>query len=445
MKRLWSVGLGLVLLGVASAASAQLGTVQQKAACCQLTTSLIQDVLSSKDPVADEQLVMGGETPPNIHILLDTSGSMRELPQISNSNHVEFFTATTNGCVNARLDAFQASRSWNPAFQYPIPDYGTGLGSDWGFPNLFQDDKFYGYMYWADSSDPAYQWVSKEQACQVQVPGWDSTRTADYYQCIQCLSTKGYYKLPEAEAVNSGDVTNPNFIFWGRFLNFNPPKYVSARVALKQVLKDVRGTRVGLSHFVNGGNNSRLLQRQNPRCDQIAVDSAAFDSNRASYINSVNSLFFTTGTPLARSLLNVGYFFTSDDSVYQSTFGFGTGYTYPAEYRNGSLLSQSRSVCWGCQNSSVIIISDGEPTSDSLHSTVVAKLRTLNGGPVYCPDTLPCGPGSITQRDKGLNATNVSDDNPNYLLDDVAKLLATQDLQRSTPPVMGDFDTSGQQ
>jgi type IV pilus assembly protein PilY1 len=445
MKRLWTVGLGLVLLGVASAASAQLGSPGDRVACCQLTTSLIQDVLSSKDPVADEQLLTEKGTPPNIHFILDTSASMRELPQITNSNHVEFFNLTTNGCSNPRLDAFQASRNWDPNYMYPIPDPGTGLGSDYGFPNLFQDDKFYGYMYWADSTNPPYQWNMKEQACQSQIPDWFGTRAADYNQCLVCLSTKGYYKLPEAEAVNSGDITNPDFIFWGRFLNFNPPKHVTARVVLKQLIKDIKGARVGLTHFTNTTISSRLLYRQNPSCSQIVADANAFDNNRASYINAINSLTFTTGTPLARSLLNVGYFFTSDDSVYQSTFGFGTGYTYPAEFRNGSLSSQGRSVCWGCQSSSVIIISDGEPSSDTLSPTVVTKLRTLNGGPVYCPDSMPCGPGPLNQRDKGISPTSFTDDNAHYYLDDVAKLLSTQDLQRSTPPVIGDFNTSGKQ
>jgi type IV pilus assembly protein PilY1 len=439
------MGLGLVLLGVASAASAQVGSSQNKAACCQLTTSLIQDMLSSKDPVGDEQLLTGGGTPPNIHFLIDTSASMRELPQVQNSNHTEFFDLTTNGCNNPRLDGYQASRGWNPNTAYPIPDPGTGLGSDTGFPDLFRDTKFYGYMYWGDSFSPPYQWDTKELACQARIPDWNGARAADYSRCLSCLSTKGYYKLPEAQAVNSGDLTNPNFILWGRLLNFNPPKHVTARAVLKQILKEVKGKRVGLSHFLTSTISSRLLRPQNPSCSQIAADPNAFDFNRGSYISAINSLSFNTGTPLARSLLNIGYYFTSGDDVYSSQFGFGTGYSYPAEYRNGALTSQSRSVCWGCQNNSVIIISDGEPSGDSLSSTVVTKLRTLNAGPVYCPDIRPCGPGPLSQRDKGLNTTSYTDDNPNYLLDDVAKLLANHDLQRHTPPVVGDFNTSGRQ
>ncbi|HLL06828.1 MAG TPA: pilus assembly protein PilY [Myxococcaceae bacterium] len=440
----------LVVLGATGLAFAQthLGDASKDtAACCQLTTSLIQDVLRGKDVAGDERFFASEGAPPNIHFLIDTSGSMKELAQISNSNHTEFFNLTSNGCVNPRLDAFAAANGWDPNFLYPVPDPGTGLGSDNGFPNLFQDARFYGYMYWQDLSNPPTQWDGREAACQSQVPDWAGARAADYAQCLSCLSTKGYYKLPEAEAVNSGDLTNPNFIFWGRYLNFNPPKYVTARAVLKQVIKDLRRVRAGYSYFTSTTTSTELGRGQNPSCDQILSDSSSFDSNRASYINGINGLTFTTGTPLARSLLNVGYYFTSDDGVYRDVFGFGTGYGYPSAFRNGSLSAQGRSVCWGCQVSSAIIITDGEPSvGDTLSATVISKMRTLNGGPVYCPDSQPCGAGpAASQRDKGASVTNYGDDHPNYYLDDVARMLANQDLQRNTPPVVGDFNTAGKQ
>ncbi len=438
----------VVVLGATGLAFAQtnLGDASKDtAACCQLTTSLIQDVLRGNDVAGDERFFSSEGAPPNIHFLIDTSGSMKELAQVSNSSHTEFFNITTNGCVNPRLDAFAAANAWNPNFQYPVPDPGTGLGSDSGFPNLFQDSKFYGYMYWSDLSNPPSQWDSREIACQTQVPDWAGARAADYAQCLSCLSTKGWYKLPEAEAVNSGDLTNPNFIFWGRYLNFNPPKYVTARAVLKQVIKELRRVRAGYSFFANTATSTEMGRSQNPSCDQILSDSSAFDNNRASYINGINALSFSTGTPLARSLLNVGYYFTSGDDVYRDQFGFGISYGYPNGFRNGSLSAQGRSVCWGCQHNAVIIITDGEPNGDSLPANVITKMRTLNGGPVYCPDSQWCGPNSsLTVRDKGPTAS-YSDDNSNYYLDDVAKLLANQDLQRNTPPVVGSFDTSGRQ
>ncbi|MDY7231372.1 pilus assembly protein PilY [Hyalangium rubrum] len=443
-----TLSAGFVALGMAGIASAQsdLGdSTQDTAACCQLTTSLIQDVLRGKDVAGDERFFSAEGAPPNIHFLIDTSGSMRELPQIQNSNHIEFFDNTTNGCVNARLDAFQLSRGWNPTTVYPVPDMGTGLGSDTGFPNLFQDNRFYGYMYWGDSSNPTPQWATRDAACQSQVPNWNTSRAADYARCQVCLDTKGYYKLPEAEAVNSGDLSNPDFILKGRFLNFNPPKYVTAKAVLKQVVKDLRRVRAGFSVFTNDSTSTQLRQRQNPTCDAILSNASAFDGNRESYINDINSLGFSTGTPLARSLLNVGFYFTSDDGVYRDVFGFGSGYAYPATFRNGALDSPGRSVCWGCQASSVIIVTDGEPTSDTLSPTVVNKLRQLNDGPVYCPDSAWCGTNSGSGRDRGNNLASYTDDNGNYYLDDVAKLLANQDLQRDSGSVASDFNTAGRQ
>ncbi len=441
--------VGLAVLGAAGVALAQdLGDPSKDtAACCQLTTSLIQDVLRGKDVAGDERFFSAEGAPPNIHFLIDTSGSMKELPQVRGSQHDDFFDATLNGCENPDLDAFQISRGWDPSVAYPVPDPGTGLGSDSGFHNLFRDDKFYGYMFWGDSSSPGYQWNTKEQACQSQILDWSTTGAAEYSRCQACLATKGYYKLPGAEAANSGDLSNPRFILWGRFLNFNPPKYVTARAVLKQVIKDLRRVRVGFSSFINGSPSTAMGRKQKPLCSNILSDASAFDDERASYINEVNGLLFNSSTPLARSLLNLGYYFSSSDNVYRNDFGFGSSYSYPSTFDNSALSSQERSVCWGCQVNSVIIITDGEPQGDTLPSTVITQMRNLNGGPVYCPDSQPCPAAGVptNQRDKGNNPTHPGDDNPNYYLDDVAKLLAHQDLQRNSPHVVGDFNTIGQQ
>jgi type IV pilus assembly protein PilY1 len=388
--------------------------------------------------------------PANVHFLLDTSGSMQELAQVINSRHSEFFAITVNGCENPRLDAHASSNGWNPSFVYPVPDPGTGLGSDTGFPNLFQDSKYYGWMNWASSSNPTPQWNTKENACEFQVPGGAAGNPTEYARCLSCLNTKGYYLVPGTIGRDSPPLQNNNFIFWGRHLNFNPPKYVTARAVLKSVIKDLQNPRVGLSHFSNTTPNTVLARRQNAACDQALASPTSFDSYRASYIDSINGLTFNTATPLGRSLLNIGFYFTSDDGVYRDVFGFGSGYSYPASFRNDVLTSQNRSVCWGCQVSAAVIITDGEPSSDTLSSTVRAQIRARNGGPVYCPDSAPCGVGSYNGLDKGTiddpsDPNRFLDDNNDYYLDDVAKLLYEQDLQRSSPSTIGDFDTSGKQ
>ncbi len=443
------VCLGLAVLGMATGAHAELGNpATNTAACCQLTTSLVNDVIRGRDVSGDERFFSAEGAPPNIHFILDTSGSMQELPQVINSRNSEFFEITVNGCENPRLDAYATARGWNPAFPYPVPDPGTGLGGDHGFPNLFQDDKFYGWLHWFSSSNPTPQWATKVAACEAQVPGGSASNPTEYARCISCLDTKGYYLVPGTIGRDTAPLQNSNFIFWGRYLNFNPPKYVTARRVLKQVIQGVRRVRAGLSHFINSTPNTVKDRGQNPSCSQILNDASSFDSNRGSYVNDINGLTFFTGTPLARSLLNVGFYFTSDDGVYRDVFGFGTNYSYPNGFRNGSLNAQTRSVCWGCQVSSAIIITDGEPTGDSLNAR--ESIRQLNGGPVYCPDTAPCGVGTPGGTDKGDNndpndPDRFLDDNNDYYLDDVAKFLYEKDLQRNSPPQVGDFNTAGKQ
>jgi type IV pilus assembly protein PilY1 len=450
------VGLGLAVLAMmATGAHAELGdSADNTVACCQLTTSLVNDVLRGRDVSGDEKFFSAEGAPPNIFFLLDTSGSMQELPQVINSKHTEFFSITQNGCENPRLDAYALARGWDPNHVYPVPDQGTGLGADMGFPNLFQDSKYYGWYTWASSSNPTPGWSggTKETACNAQVPGGATGNPPEYTRCLTCLSTKGYYKVPGTNGRDSAPQTSFNFIFWGRYLNFNPPKYVTARAVLKSVIKDLRRVRAGLAHFTNTSTSTLRDRGQNPTCTQIINDASSFDSNRASYINDINGLVFNTGTPLGRSLLNIGYYFTSDDGVFRddNMFGFGGGYSYPSGFKNATLTSGNRSVCWGCQVSSAIVITDGEPTSDAPSATVREKIRAKNGGPVYCPDSNPCGVGSDDGPDKGINndpndPARFDDDNNDYYLDDVAKLLYEQDLQRNTPPVVGDFNTAGKQ
>ncbi len=213
--------------------------------------------------------------PPNIHFLIDTSGSMRELPQVVNSDHEEFFNITVNGCNNPRLDAFSNSQGWVSAIVYPRPDRGTGHGADNGFPDLFSDDTFYGYMSWDNSNAPPPQWNSREEVCQSQVADWSGAGATEYSRCLSCLDTKGYYKAPWAEADPSLP-TNLGFILWGRFLNFNPPKYVTLRAALKRTLDalggpELGGVRVGFSSFISGSTASTMGERLNPICAQSSL------------------------------------------------------------------------------------------------------------------------------------------------------------------------------
>ncbi len=389
-----------------------------KAACCQLTTSLAAEALRGEDITGDERFFTSEGTPPNVHFLIDTSASMRELPQVDEGNHEAFF-ASGDGCTQPDLLATEASNGWNPNVAYPVadPDH----------PGLFSDNKLYAYMFWEDLNAPASQWNTKEDACAYQHPASSDPTRAAYGACLSCLQQKGFYKRPGAMGSKPGsDPRRLTYVFTGRFLNFNPPKYVTAKATLKSIVKDMRRVRVGLSSFDadNTVHGALMSLPQGPTCDQLRADPNAFETVRTSYLAAVDALRFKAATPLAESLLNVGQYFSSSNNLYTDTFGIDTSYL-KSGFQNASLSRPERSWCWGCQATSIVIITDGEPSSDD--HVPGATLEALNGGPVTCPATEPCP------------------EDAQHKLDDVAKLLATQDLQRGNPAVVGDFDTSGQQ
>ncbi|HEY0093761.1 MAG TPA: pilus assembly protein PilY, partial [Archangium sp.] len=374
------------------------------------------EALRGQDLTGDERFFMSEGTPPNVHFLIDTSASMRELPQVQEGNHEAFFAAG-DGCSNPDLLAMQAANGWNPAVKYPVPDA--------DHPTLFQDDKFYAYMFWEDLNAPTAQWNTREEVCAYQHPaGADPTR-ALYNACLTCMQTRGFYKRPGAPGSRPGtDPRRYTYAFSGRFLNFNPPKYVTAKTVLKSILRDMRQVRVGISYFDadNSVHGALMAMPQGPTCEQLSADPRAFDTVRPSYLAAVDALRFKAATPLAESLLNVGQYFSSSNSVYTGVFGFDSSFL-KSGFQNALLSRPERSWCWGCQATSIVIVTDGEPSADE--HVPAGTLEELNGGAVECPASEPCPEDAL------------------HKLDDVAKLLATQDLQSGAP--VGDFDAGGRQ
>ncbi|WP_375768206.1 pilus assembly protein PilY [Archangium gephyra] len=413
LRRLSATAL---LLTSALAASATPEDAAGKAACCQLTTSLTAEALRGQDITGDERFFMSEGTPPNVHFLIDTSASMRELPQVQEGNHEAFFAAG-DGCSNPDLLAMQAANGWDPTVKYPVPDA--------DHPSLFQDDKFYAYMFWEDLNAPTSQWNTKEEVCAYQHPASaDPTRTL-YNACLSCMQTKGFYKRPGATGSRPGtDPRRYTYAFSGRFLNFNPPKYVTAKTVLKGILRDMRQVRVGISYFDadNSVHGALMSMPQGPTCEALSADPRAFETVRPSYLAAVDALRFKAATPLAESLLNVGQYFSSSNAVYTDVFGFDTSFL-KSGFQNALLSRPERSWCWACQATSIVIVTDGEPSADE--HVPAGTLEELNGGAVECPASEPCPEDAL------------------HKLDDVAKLLATQDLQ--TGAAVGDFDPGGRQ
>ncbi len=417
-----------LLAGVAVAADAG---AQSTVPCCLRGTSQSLTRVNNVGSDADEKFFTVRGAPPNLMFVLDTSGSMRELPIEPNAASTR---AQGTGCGNALYDAILTAKGFSMSNSYPPFDQGVdpaNWNGDTGFPDLFQENSFYRYREWSTTTATAR---TAADAC---------AATSNSAACQNCVTTKGYYLDPSSSS-------DSQQVFSGKFLNVYPPRYVAARTVLKRVVWNVQQVRMGLTVF-DGSNGGKLISKMNPPCDKsLDPFSADWVNNRKALINEVNNptkVSFSGRTPLAETLLNVGQYFTTDDSVYNNWFG-GNGAWIKTEFRNDSITSESRSICYGCQVSSVVVITDGAPCGDNCVPECI-KRQSMPGRPPGA-DQRDCGcNGSCPDRcGGGFNCANQSSSDccsgaVNYL-DRVAKWLYENDLQTKNP-ANGSWSADGRQ
>ena len=150
----------------------------------------------------------------------------------------------------------------------------------------------------------------------------------------------------------------PHLYFSGNFLNFHPPKFLALRKVMKDVLMDTRRVRLGLVTFA-GSSGGTLQKSLNPSCNLVYPPSpSSFDSNRSSVLGALRAVNFNNSTPLAEALLNVGEMYRTGSLPW-----FSSTYRKTA-FENATGTGNQASVCFNCQKSSVIVITDGLSNND---------------------------------------------------------------------------------
>ena len=169
------------------------------------------------------------------------------------------------------------------------------------------------------------------------------------------MTTKGWFydgRLLDANMDSIAVNDFPSIWYTGAYLNFYPPKFVVARKVLKDTVSDFSKVRASIATFE--GNGARIVQPFNPTC---AMPDSNFDSNRTTYMNALDSIAFGSGTPLAKALLDVGKYYHSKplpwfNNAWENTRDSSLSETYNAN---------SYAICYSCQVSSVIVVTDGVP------------------------------------------------------------------------------------
>jgi type IV pilus assembly protein PilY1 len=180
--------------------------------------------------------------------------------------------------------------------------------------------------------------------------------------CSQCLTTKGWFfdgRVATNAAVD--DLTGqtvPSLWYTGRYLNFAPPKFIVARKILKDTVMGFSKVRAAIAQFDSSSvEGAKVVQGFNPTCDH---PSSNFDSNRTTYMSQLDAITFGGNSPIARALLDVGlYYHSTTLPWFDKTWGARTPWaTGQAPGSNAN----SYAICFACQASSVILVTDGTPT-----------------------------------------------------------------------------------
>ena len=250
--------------------------------------------------------------------------------------------------------------------------------------------------------------------------------------CTTCMANHGFYiyKITYYTGTST-KTTTTQALFKGTFLNANPPKFVTGKRALKNIAwmdpavpRDLDQIRLGLSTIDDGGTvprQARLIVPLGPdQNGSYPPTQAGFRQARQYFISVLNADttvykdtsgntivpgsttgstgfqngFFnpaTGGTPLGTALFNVGQYFTAvTPSLYTNTFtstGCGGNSCVTSEFNetsagrvNAAWVTKTgnvqHSICWGCQASSIVIVTDGSPNNEISFPSVIQTFDT---------------------------------------------------------------------
>lgn len=180
--------------------------------------------------------------------------------------------------------------------------------------------------------------------------------------CKQCLTDKGWYYDGVVSNEGENKAETPSLWYTGNYLSFFPPKFLVARKVLKDIIAVQDRIRMAFATF--GSNGADFQQQFNPGCDH--PETSNFQNNRNGYIFAIDDVDFPTsqGTPLSVALFEVGRYYHSPTAPWFDwncpAGGSFVGDAPKCSDRN----KQQFAICYSCQASTVILLTDGQPTAN---------------------------------------------------------------------------------
>jgi len=355
-----------------------------------------------------------------------------------------------------------------PAGLRDTPTWGTGCT---GNNCLFNKDSIYAYASWNETSatpttcptgNTNYTFTyttyvnktSGTRACNQAVTNTVTlSLPAPNADCTTCLgaSGPGFFFTGGAVTKVSGVLTsssnstckpvtekivystNNKVLFRGGWLNANPPKYVSARKAIKRTVwidpsaapANSDSARFGLSYFSSDITNGvRIIVPLGPdKPHSYPADSvsnkAAMIAARQVILNALNRQnvpsgvtlpsLLSGGTPMSAGIFRMGQYF-AQPSFYATNGNFGsatynlTGYSETTEgaMKAPWVVNNTQnqcSICWSCQTSAVILVTDGSPNEWDATPTPIPNFFDTYAQSVYQSNCGSTGSNCVSPAD----------------------------------------------
>ncbi|MCX5730976.1 MAG: hypothetical protein NTY18_06400, partial [Deltaproteobacteria bacterium] len=229
-------------------------------------------------------------------------------------------------------------------------------------------------------------------------------------------------------------------VFGGGWLNANPPKFISARKVIKKTVwidqtsppANSDSARFGLSYFSSDiTNGARIIVPLGP--DKIhsypadtVVNKAAMITARQLIISALNRQnipatvtlpsLLSGSTPMSAALFRMGQYF-SQPTFYATNVNFGAAQYNVAGYSEtaagamnapwvvGNTVNQC-SICWSCQTSAVILVTDGSPNEGDTTPTPIPNLFDSYAQTVYQQNCGTTGTNCISPGDNRQSAVS---------------------------------------
>lgn len=374
----WLPALGLAALLGSDAAVA----TPDNGACCVQSTSRL-DARVNPTRGSDERFFTSAGGPPNVLLILDTSGSMNDWPQAwPTSKGCNSHNSASNPNLHPNLRGYEKTKQY--------PGLYTGFTSQTvpkEHPDWFNRTKFYsvpssnyGTNFSSSGAPSGTTYATALAACTIT-----GISAADKTTCQQCLADDGYYVYNATTKRASGN-----------FLNYYGPRDFGAVSALSHIIFEVREVRMAVMTltkygsgatrcFANAGSGSAcgcLFEEFGPSCAKsYPLDMSSVENQRHSILGalSTNGTWSGCGTPLADLMYAGAHYFRSLSPFDGFTARGLTSYPTDADFNESTT---NKSICSSCGFNAVILITDGEPNDENI--AIPAAMTTPAIGAPQC-------------------------------------------------------------